>query len=179
MPRRRTGPKASKKGRRQRAARPGRRREPACLMSRPRNRSSTFVSIWTNFVAALPVRKYCPQPTEHGIEVRDDAADVLVTPRARRQLTHASADPRHRAWRRPALEVDRRVSASAPRPARSCASAGDTRGSRSPRLHARVDHPGLLRMQLEPQPGVARAHPTVRVLDLRLVVSHMTTKSSA
>jgi hypothetical protein len=51
-------------------------------------------------------------PPKHGIDVRNHGPQILVTPMARREFPKASADPCHRAPRRPTLQ---KVDAS-PRP---------------------------------------------------------------
>src|SRR5687768_6385691 len=95
---------------------------------------------------------------EHRIHVRNDAAEILVTPRAGRQGAHTSAHPRHRARGRPPMqEEDTAMRAFPNRSAHALVQVAAEKVEA--RATAReIDGSRLLRMQLEPETREHGAH---------------------
>ena len=129
-----------------------------------------------NVIGRIARPEVLPPPAQHRIELRDDAAQILVaTRRGVSSLTRSHAASRAATA---TAAGSTRVAASAPRSGRSGACAGDSRGSRSPRVPPRVDQPGLLRMQLQPQ-RVSTCPMRRLASSTAARVPHITTKSSA
>jgi hypothetical protein len=109
---------------------------------------------------------------EHGIQVRDDAADILMAPRAGCQCSHAGAHRRHGALRRTPMQVEDALPRPLPdRPAHALAQMApeEVEAVASTR---EVDRPRLLRMELEPESREHEAHASSCFLDVRLRVTH-------
>ena len=109
---------------------------------------------------------------QHRIDIRNDATNIRMAPRAGGQLAHTQAHPRHRARRRPALEIVDATTRPLPQwpthaLAQMAAEKVETLASTR-----EIDRPRLLRMELEPEPREHEAHPTSRFLDVRFRVAH-------
>src|SRR5262249_42733223 len=110
--------------------------------------------------------------TEHRIEIRDDPAQVLVTPGSWSEGSHALAHPTQGTLRGPSLEVVDALPRPLPNgPAHALAQVTPEKVETFPPARE-VDQSRLLGMQLEPEPREHVPDATASFLDLRLRVTH-------
>ena len=70
---------------------------PRALEEQPTESSFDILVDISKVVRRIARAKVLPPAAEHRIEVRNDEAEICVTPPARGQIAHTSAHPRHRA----------------------------------------------------------------------------------
>jgi hypothetical protein len=89
-------PRASKKGRSHAGVRPAVQTESSTLEEQPAESPCDVLVEVGEVVRRVPRAKVVTPTTEHRIEVRNDGAEIRVTPSPGRQVSHASAHPRQR-----------------------------------------------------------------------------------
>lgn len=73
----------------------GRQPRPHALEQQPAESAFDILIDVSEVVRRIARAKVLSPPAEHRIEVRNDEAEIRVTPPARRQIAHTSTHPRH------------------------------------------------------------------------------------
>jgi hypothetical protein len=99
----------------------------------------------------IPGTKVSPPTTQHRTQVTNHAPDVLMAPTPRGQLPNALPDPLHRTPRRPPIQEVHAPTTTLPNPTRHALPQMTTKEIETLPTIEEVDHPRLLRVQLQTQ----------------------------